>query len=119
MTKQTKATASMAELSDANKKLSAKLIALLKDETLDPDSRSSINRAINKAKRGPNSKSPETKRKYANGYTVFYRQQFPVMKKAKKTISVIEAGRMIGAEWQALGVADKQAYKDQAADDRN
>ena len=72
MTKQTKATASMGELSDVDKRLCAKLIAVLKAK-LDPESRNSINRAINKARRGPNAASPEEKLKYVNGYTTFYK----------------------------------------------
>ncbi len=117
MTKQTKAAASMAELSDANKKLTAKLITLLKDGKLDNESRSSINRAINKARR-PNAASPEEKRKYVNGYTAFYKQRFPILKNEKKQLEITEAARLIGAEWRALGDAEKQTYKDQAADDR-
>ena len=118
MTKQTKAAASMAELSDANKKLTANLITLLKDGKLDNESRSSINRAINKARRGPNAASPEEKRKYVNGYTAFYKQRFPILKNEKKQLEITEAARLIGAEWRALGDAEKQTYKDQATDDR-
>ena len=118
MTKQTKSAASMAELSDPDKKLTAKLIVLLKDGKLDNESRSSINRAINKARRGPNADSPEEKRKYVNGYTAFYKQRFPILKHEKKQLEITEAARLIGAEWRALGEAEKQAYKDQAANDR-
>ena len=118
MPKQTKAVTTMGELNDADKRLASKLIATLKDDKLDPQSRSSINRAINKARRGPNSASPEVKRKYANGYTTFYKLRFPVLKKAKKQLDVTEAGRLIGAEWRALGDVEKQAYKDEAAQDR-
>ena len=118
MPKQSKAVAALGKLSDADKGLASKLIATLKDEKLDPESRSSINRAINKARRGPNPASPEVKRKYANGYTTFYKQRFPVLKRSKKALDVTEAGRLIGAEWRALGAAEKQAYKDQAANDR-
>ena len=110
-----KALTAMSELNDADKRLASKLITTLKDKKLDPESRNSINRAINKARRGPNSASP---RKYANGYTTFYKQRFPVLKKAKKQLDVTEAGRLIGAEWRALGAAEKQTYKDEAADDR-
>ena len=118
MPKHTKAVAALGKLSDADKRLASKLITTLQDDKLDPESRNSINRAINKARRGPNSASPEVKRKYANGYVVFYKQRFPVLKKAKKQLDVTEAGRLIGAEWRALGAADKQAYKDLAANDR-
>jgi hypothetical protein len=118
MTKQTRAVASMAELSDPDKKLTAKLIVLLKDGKLDPESRSSINRAINKARRGPNAASPEEKLKYVNGYTTFYKQRFPILKKEKKLLDVSEAGKLIGAEWRALGAEEKQKFKEQAADDR-
>lgn len=118
MPKQTKAVTAMGELSDADKRMAAKLITTLKDDKLDPQSRQQINRAINKARRGPNAASPEVKRKYANGYTTFYKQRFPVLKKAKKQLDVTEAGRLIGAEWRALGAANKQAYKELAANDR-
>ena len=118
MPKHTKAVAALGKLSDADQRLCSKLIATLKDEKLDAQSRSSINRAINKARRGPNAASPAVKRKYANGYTTFYKQRFPTLKKAKKQLDVTEAGRLIGAEWRALGAAEKQAYKDEAAQDR-
>jgi len=108
----------MSELNDADKRLCSKLITTLVDGKLDMQSRSSINRAINKAKRGPNSASPEAKRKYANGYTTFYKKRFPALKKANKQLDVTEAGRLIGAEWQALATAEKQAYKDLAAEAR-
>jgi len=49
MPKQTKAVTTMGELNDADKRLASKLIATLKDDKLDPQSRSAINRAINKA----------------------------------------------------------------------
>ena len=32
--------------------------------------------------------------------------------------TVTEAGRLIGAEWRALGDVEQQAYKDEAAQDR-
>ena len=117
MTKQTKTTASMGELSDVDKRLCAKLIAVLKAK-LDPESRNSINRAINKARRGPNAASPEEKLKYVNGYTTFYKQRYAILKKEKKLIGVTEAGKFLGAEWRALGEEEKQKFKDQAADDR-
>ena len=100
MPKKTKAVAALGELNDADKRLTSKLITTLQDKKLDPQSRQQINRTINKARRGPNSASP---RKYANGYVVFYKQRFPVLKKARKQIDVTEAGRLIGAEWRALG----------------
>ena len=118
MPKQPKAVTAMSELSDVDKRLCSKLIATLKDEKLDPESRSSINRAINKARRGPNSASPEAKAKYTNGYVVYYKQRFPALKRANKQLDVTVAGRLIGAEWQALGAAEKQAYKEEAAQDR-
>ena len=120
MPKQTNAVAALNELSDADKRMAAKLITTLKDRKLDAKTRQQINSAINKARRGPNAASPEVKRKYVNGYTTFYKQRFPVLKKAKKQtqFDVTEAGRLIGAEWRALGAADKQAYKDLAANDR-
>ena len=118
MTKQTKAAASMSELSDADKRLTAKLSATLKDEKLEPESRNSINRAINKARRGPNAASPEEKMKYVNGYTTFYKQRYSILKKENKLIGVTDAGKVLGAEWRALGEEEKQKFKDQAADDR-
>ena len=117
MIKQTKATASMGELSDVDKRLCAKLIAVL-EAKLDPESRNLINRAINKARRGPNAASPEEKLKYVNGYTTFYKQRYAILKKEKKLIGVTEAGKVLGAEWRALGEEEKQKFKDQAADDR-
>ena len=118
MPKQTKAVKALSELNDTDKRLCSKLIKALQDRNLDPQSRQQINRAINKAIRGPNSASPEAKRKYANGYVVFYKKRFPALKRARKQLDVTEAGRLIGAEWQALGAAEKQAYKDLAAEDR-
>ena len=76
MPKQTKAVTAMGELNDVDKRLASKLIITLKGEQLDEQSRQQINRVINKARRGPNSASPEVKRKYANGYTTFYKQRF-------------------------------------------
>jgi hypothetical protein len=113
-----KALTALGELNDADKRLASKLITTLQDEKLDAQSRSSINRAINKARRGPNSASPEVKRKYANGYTTFYKQRFPTLKKTRKQLDVTEAGKTIGAEWRALGAAEQQTYKDQAGKDR-
>jgi hypothetical protein len=118
MPKQTKAVTAMGELNDVDKRLASKLIITLKGEQLDEQSRQQINRVINKARRGPNSASPEVKRKYANGYTTFYKQRFPTLKKTRKQLDVTEAGRLIGAEWQALGAAEKQAYKEEAAQDK-
>ncbi len=85
MTKQTKAAVSMAELSDANKKLSAKLIALLRDESLDPESRRSINRAINKARRGPNTASPSRKTEIREWVYDILQATFPHLEKREET----------------------------------
>ena len=65
------------KLNESSRRLVNKLIISLSDETLDDKVKKSINRTINRARRGPDDKV----KKYANGYTVFYRERFAQLSK--------------------------------------
>ena len=67
-----KALAEYKKLNDSSRRLVNKLITSLSDETLDDKVKKLINRTINRARREPEDKG----KKYANGYTVFYREKF-------------------------------------------
>jgi len=120
MPKETKAAVALSKLSDADKRLCSKLITTLQDTNLDPQSRNSIKRAINKARREPNFASPQSKKKYANAYVTFYKERFTEHRnlKSNEQIDVTDIAKLIGAEWQALEESAKRAYEDMAAKER-
>ena len=118
MPKISKALTAIGQLNEADRRLSSKLIITLQEGKLDPQIRQQLNRLLNRSRRGPNAASPEVKKKYANGYTTFFKQRFPALKQTNKQIDVKAAGRLLGVEWKALSVVEQQAYKDQAERDR-
>jgi hypothetical protein len=92
-----KALAEYKKLNDSSRRLVNKLIVGLSNETLDDKVKKSINRAINRARREPDDKG----KKYANGYTVFYREKFAQLGKKDRGKPVTEIAKQIGAEWRA------------------
>ena len=67
------------KLNESSRRLVNKLITSLSDESLDDKVKKSINRTINRARRGPDDKV----KKYANGYTVSTARDSPSL--VKKT----------------------------------
>ena len=100
------------KLNDFSRRLVNKLIISLSDETLDDKVKKSINRTINRARRGPDDKV----KKYANGYTVFYRERFAQLSKKDRGKPVTEIAKQIGAEWRALDFEGRGTYMLQAAE---
>ena len=96
------------KLNDSSRRLVNKLII----RTLDDKVKKSINRTINRARREPDDKG----KKYANGYTVFYREKFAQLGKKDRGKPVTEIAKQIGAEWRALDLEGRGTYMLQAAE---
>jgi hypothetical protein len=100
------------QLNESSRRLVNKLIISLTDEKLDDKAKMSINRSINRARREPDS----TGNKYANGYTVFYREKFAQLNKKDRSKPVTEIAKQIGAEWRALDFEGRGTYMLKAAE---
>jgi hypothetical protein len=100
-------------LPDDRKRLTNRLIMALHENKLDSNAQLDIRRSINRAKRDPN----DTGKRYTNGYLIFYKERFPVIKKDyPEDVTLI--AKKIGEEWRALSSDTKNTYKQTAATQR-
>ena len=100
------------ELDEPARRLVNKLITGLHEQRLDPESRLTINRTLNRSRHDPN----ETGKKYTNGYLVFYRERFVDLKTQGKPVT--EIAKELGLQWKALDDEEKSIYMKQAAEQR-
>ena len=108
----TKTMSAYKELDEPARRLVNKLITGLHEQRLDPASRLTINRTLNRTRRDPN----DTGKKYTNGYLVFYRERFLDLKTKGKPVTAI--AQQVGSEWNALNDEERSGYIKQAAQER-
>jgi hypothetical protein len=118
MTKTPKAMQRYSELNASDQALVRKLVGALQDNQLNSTNRQAVSRALIRAKRGANSASPTEKRKYANGYVMFYTERYPSTHKKNTGLGVAEVGKLLGAEWRNLDAVNKARYTQLAAESR-
>jgi hypothetical protein len=104
-----------AELDSSDKRLVHKLITTIHAKELDSNAWYVINRAINKSRRVD---SANAKTKYTNGWLVFYKQRFPQVRKKNTNMEVTGIAKILGQEWRALSPAEKDEFKQKAAQQR-
>ena len=110
-----KPTSAYADLKD--KRLANRVIMALAREELDDKAQKAIARCVNKARRAT---SPTTaKKKYINGWLVFYKDRFQKVRKANPEIDVTAIATMIGQEWRKLSVSEKGKYTQKARELRD
>ena len=108
----TKTMSAYKELDEPARRLVNKLINSLHDQRVDPESRLTINRTLNRTRRDPN----DTGKKYTNGYLVFYKERFVDLKTKGKPVT--EIAKQVGSEWKALNDEEKAGFMKQAAKQR-
>ena len=110
-----KSIAKYKELDERKKRLVNKLIQSLHDETiqLESDTWFAINRQLNQARRPV---GVDTARKYANGYTLWYRKECPAFRKENKDMTIQEVGRTLGKKWRTLPESERVSWKQKAKD---
>lgn len=92
---------------DQNKKrLLNKLIVSLYNDEIDSSSFASVNREVNKMRRGPNDG-----RKKTNGYLSFYKERYGQISKENPKLKVTEIGKLVGKEWKSKSAEEKTATK--------
>ena len=96
----------------SDKRLVNKLIAVLSSKQLDSNAWYTINRIINRSKRVESAKG---KKKYTNGWLVFYRERYPQVRVKHKDMEVTGIAKLISSEWKSLSVEEKEKYKKLAA----
>jgi hypothetical protein len=114
MTKPTKTVTNYTALNSSDQRLAAKLITTMSDAKLDASDRTAISRALIRSRRGPNASSPESKKKFSNGYTVFYSQRYAVVQKENKSMDITGIAKLLGVEWRGLTEKDRAVFKEQA-----
>lgn len=95
-------------LSTRDRKLVLMFIKSLAAGKLDVAHHRKVTRSIKRATR-----QHQDKKSYKNGYTVYYTEQYPLMR-AKCTdgkIHVCDVAKQIGADWQALSDQAKESYR--------
>jgi hypothetical protein len=119
MTKPTKTMIAYSELNASDQRLAAKLISTLGKSKLDATNRKAVSRALIRSTRGPDAASPQAKKKFRNGFTVFYGERYPVIRKGQgKNMDITEIAKLVGKEWRELDEKDKQKFKQQAKESR-
>ena len=100
-----------------DKRLANRVIMALAREELDDKAQKAIARCLNKAKRAT---SPTTaKKKYTNGWLIFYKERFRKVRKSNPEIEVTGIATMIGQEWRKLSLDEKGKYTQKARELRD
>ena len=85
----------------------------LHEKKLDSNAQLDIRRSINRSKRDPN----DTGKRYTNGYLIYYKERFPVIKKDyPEDVTLI--AKKIGEEWRTMSDEKKESYRQTAATQR-
>ena len=103
--KQLKPLVAYSKLKPNEKRLVNKLITSLYRDEITTESFSSVNRKINRTRRGD-----DDGRKQSNGYLLFYKERYPQIIKENPKLKVTDIGRMVGLEWHAKTVEDKTNF---------
>ena len=94
-------------LSTRDRKLVLMFIKSLAAGKLDVAHHRKVTRSIKRAAR-----EPQDKKSYKNGYTMYYTEQYPLMRaKCTDKIHVCDVAKQIGADWQALSQESKESYR--------